>query len=64
VLDRDEMQAWLSKGQDYPGSTGTADRAVRMLERAKQSLAELGPGTMFDTEPAQIFATMEELGDD
>ncbi len=64
MIDREHMQAWLEDGQGYAGGPETADRAVRMIARAKQSLAELAPGSMFDTEPAQVIAVMEELGDD
>ena len=64
MIDRDQMQVWLADGQDYPGGTDTADRATRMISRTKQSLAELAPDTMFDTEPAQVFAVMEELADE
>lgn len=55
------MQAWLGSVQAYPGGPETADRAARMVARTKQSLALLAPDTMFDTEPAQIVAVMEEL---
>ena len=64
MIDRDHMQAWLMDGQGYSGGAESADRAVRMLERAKDSLAQLAPGSMFDTEPAQIFAALEVLADD
>jgi hypothetical protein len=64
MIDRDQMQAWLTDGQAYPGGSESADRAVRMLERAKDSLAQLAPGSMFDTEPAQIFAALEDLADE
>lgn len=64
MIDRDQMQAWLSEGQDYPGGPETADRAVRMVSRTKQSLAVLAPSTMFDTEPAQIICVLEDLADD
>jgi hypothetical protein len=64
MIDRDQMQAWLTDGQGYGGGAESADRAVRMLERAKDSLAKLVPGSMFDTEPAQIFAALEDLADD
>ena len=64
MIDRDQMQVWLSDGQDYPGGPESADRAVRMIARTKQSMAVLAPDTMFDTEPAQIIAVMEDLADD
>ena len=64
MIDRDQMQAWLVEGQGYPGGSESADRAVRMIERAKASLEHLAPGSMFDTEPAQIFTVIEELADE
>lgn len=64
MIDRDQMRVWLSDGQAYSGGPETADRAVRMISRTKQSLDILAPGTMFDTEPAQITAVMEDLADD
>ena len=64
MIDRDQMQVWLSDGQSYPGGPETADRAVRMISRTRQSLQKLAPDTMFDTEPAQITAVMEDLADD
>ena len=64
MIDRDQMQAWLTQGQGYAGGSDSADRAVRMLSRAKDSLERLAPGSMFDTEPAQIFAVLEQLADD
>lgn len=64
MIDRDQMQVWLSDGQGYPGGPETADRAVRMIARTKKSLGVLAPDTMFDTEPAQISAVMEDLADD
>jgi hypothetical protein len=64
MIDRDQMQIWLSGAQDYPGGPETADRAMRMISRMKQSMAVLAPDTMFDTEPAQIIAVMEDLADD
>lgn len=64
MIDRDQMQAWLSDGQAYPGGPETADRAVRMISRMKQSMTVLAPDTMFDTEPAQISAVLEDLADD
>ena len=64
MIDRDQMHAWLAHGQDYPGGADSADRAVRMVERAKASMARIAPDTMFDTEPAQIFSAMEGQRDD
>ncbi len=61
MIDRDQMQVWLSEAQGYPGGSETADRAVRIIARTKQSLAMLAPETMFDTEPAQIFVVLENL---
>lgn len=63
MIDRDQMQAWLTAAQAYPGGTESADRAVRMLERAKRSLEHLAPGSVFDTEPSQIVVVMEAIGD-
>ena len=64
MIDRYQMQAWLVNGQGYPGGADSADRAVRMLERAKASLERLAPGSLFDTEPAQIFPAMEDVADE
>ena len=64
MVDRDQMQVWLSDAQGYPGGPETADRAARMVARTKKSMAILAPDTMFDTEPAQITAVMEDLADD
>lgn len=64
MIDKHQMQTWLSGAQDYPGGPETADRALRMVSRTKQSMAVLAPDTMFDTEPAQIFAVLEDLADD
>ena len=64
MIDRDQMQVWLAEGQAYPGGPETADRAMRMVSRTKQSLDLLAPDTMFDTEPAQIMAVMEDLADE
>lgn len=61
MIDRDQMQLWLSEAQDYLGGPETADRAVRIIARTKESLATLAPDTMFDTEPAQIFVVLEDL---
>ena len=63
MIDRDQMKLWLSDTQGYPGGPETADRAARMVSRTKQSLASLAPATMFDTEPAQIVAVLEDLAD-
>ena len=64
MIDRNQMEAWLAEGQAYSGGTESADRAVRMLERAKASLQRLAPDSMFDTEPAQIAVVMEAMGDE
>ena len=64
MIDRDQMQTWLNDAQGYPGGPETADRAVRMVTRTKQSLGVIAPDTMFDTEPAQIFAVLEDLADE
>ena len=64
MIDRDQMQIWLTDGQAYPGGIESADRAVRMLERAKISLTQLASGSMFDTEPAQAAVVMEKLAND
>lgn len=64
MIDRDQMQVWLTEAQAYPGGADSADRAVRMLERAKASMERIAPGSLFDTEPAQIFSTMEGASDD
>ena len=64
MIDRDQMEAWLTECQAYPGGAEGANRAVRMLERAKTSLEQLAPGPMFDTEPAQITVVMEALSND
>lgn len=58
------MQIWLYGVQEYPGGPETADRALRMIARMKQSMTVLAPDTMFDTEPAQIIAVMDDLADD
>jgi|GEM_PF-4749969 len=63
MIDRDQMQAWLVEGQAYPGGAESANRAVRMLERAKASLERLAPGSLFDTEPSQAAVVMEAEGD-
>ncbi|MCA8927933.1 MAG: hypothetical protein KDC18_07665 [Alphaproteobacteria bacterium] len=59
MIDKDQMKAWLVDGQGYPGGAESADRAVRMLERAKASFERLAPGSMFDTEPSQVLVVME-----
>lgn len=64
MIDRDQMQAWLAEAQGYPGGSASADRAVRMLERARASMEQLAPGSAFDTEPSQAVVVMEALADD
>lgn len=64
MIDQDQMAAWLTEAQGYPGGGASAGRAVRMLERAKASLDELAPDSMFDTEPSQTAVVMEALADD
>ena len=63
MIERDQMTAWLTEAQAYPSGGASADRAVRMLERAKASLEQLAPASMFDTEPSQTAVVMEALAD-